>query len=202
MIAIVGGLATAVLWASTLLGSARSARLIGSWSTLGWVMLVGLVVTIPLIVITSPPVELTGEQLGYLTAAGLANSIGLLLVYTALQRGKVGVVGPIVSTEGAIGATLAILAGDPVAGPTIALLALIAAGVALASFERRATPLEGDERPTVSAPVTAADRARARPSCSGSTSTRRAASRPTCRSPGRSCRRASRVSSSSRSRSS
>ena len=67
MIAIVGGLATAVLWASTLLGSARSARLIGSWSTLGWVMLVGLVVTIPLIVITSPPVELTGEQLGYLT---------------------------------------------------------------------------------------------------------------------------------------
>ena len=161
----------------------------------------GLVVTIPLIVITSPPVELTGEQLGYLTAAGLANSIGLLLVYTALQRGKVGVVGPIVSTEGAIGATLAILAGDPVAGPTIALLALIAAGVALASFERRATPLEGDERPTVSAPVTALI-ALGAAVLFGINLTRRAASRRSCHWRGRSCRRGSPGSSLSRSRSS
>jgi drug/metabolite transporter (DMT)-like permease len=156
VIAIVGGLATAVLWASTLLGSARSARLIGSWSTLGWVMLVGLVVSIPLVVVTSPPVTLTQEQLIYLTVAGLANSIGLLLVYTALQRGKVGVVGPIVSTEGAIGATLAVMAGDAISGPTLALLALIAAGVSLAAYERRVIPEEGDTRPTVSAPVTAA----------------------------------------------
>src|SRR6476619_3324420 len=85
VIAIVGGLATAVLWASTLLGSARSARLIGSWSTLGWVMLIGLVVTVPLVVLTSPPVTLTTEQLAYLAAAGIANSAGLLLVYTALR---------------------------------------------------------------------------------------------------------------------
>jgi drug/metabolite transporter (DMT)-like permease len=156
VIAIVGGLATAVLWASTLLGSARSARLIGSWSTLGWVMLVGLVVSIPLVVVSSPPVQLTQEQLIYLTVAGLANSIGLLLVYTALQRGKVGVVGPIVSTEGAIGATLAVMAGDAISGPTLALLAVIAAGVALAAYERGVIPEEGDTRPTVSAPVTAA----------------------------------------------
>jgi drug/metabolite transporter (DMT)-like permease len=154
VIAIVGGLATAVLWATTLLGSARSARLIGSWSTLGWVMLVGLVVAVPLVVFTSPPVDLTREQLIYLAVAGIANSAGLLLVYTALQRGKVGVVGPIVSTEGAIGAGLAILAGDQVSGPAIAILALIAFGVVLASFERR-TVAPDEARHTVSAPVTA-----------------------------------------------
>src|SRR5262245_6118489 len=136
VIAIGGGLATAVLWATTLLGSARSARLIGSWSTLGWVMLIGLVVTLPF-VIASPPVTLTERELVFLTAAGIANSGGLLLVYSALRRGKVAVVGPIVSTEGAIGATLAILAGDPITGPALAILGLIAVGVVLAAIERR-----------------------------------------------------------------
>jgi uncharacterized membrane protein len=153
VIAIVGGLATAVLWATTLLGSARSARLIGPWSTLGWVMLIGLAVAVPLVVFTSPPVELTPTEILHLTVAGIANSGGLLLVYTALQRGKVGVVGPIVSTEGAIGATLAIIAGDPVSGPAVAILALIATGVVLAATERRSA--EEAAADLVSAPVTA-----------------------------------------------
>jgi drug/metabolite transporter (DMT)-like permease len=152
VIAIVGGLATAVLWAMTLLGSARSARLIGSWSTLGWVMLIGLAVTVPLVLLTSPPVDLSQTEIAYLTAAGVANSGGLLLVYTALRRGKVGVVGPIVSTEGAIGASFAILAGDPISGPAIAVLALIAVGVVLAAIDRQAP---GAEQATVSAGATA-----------------------------------------------
>jgi drug/metabolite transporter (DMT)-like permease len=154
VIAIVGGLATAVLWATTLLGSARSARLIGSWSTLGWVMLIGLAMSVPLVIVTSPPVDLTQTQLLLLTVAGIANSGGLLFVYTALQRGKVGVVGPIVSTEGAIGAGLAVLAGDEISGPALAILALIAIGVALAAFERR-TAAPDELGHDVSAPVTA-----------------------------------------------
>ena len=136
VIAILGGLATAVLWATTLIGSARSARLIGSWSTLAWVMLVGLAVAVPLIVLTSPPVALSGGDVLNLAVLGVANSAGLLCVYTALQRGKVAVVGPIVSTEGAIAAALAILAGDPVSQAAVWLLAIIALGVVLAAIER------------------------------------------------------------------
>ena len=153
MIAIVGGLATAVLWATTLLGSARSARLIGSWSTLGWVMLIGLVVTLPFVV-AAPPVTFTERELILLTAAGIANSGGLLLVYTALRRGKVAVVGPIVSTEGAIGATLAVIAGDPISGPALAILGLIAVGVVMAAIDRRDRGPEA-ETATVSATGTA-----------------------------------------------
>lgn len=136
MIAILGGLATAVLWATTLIGSSRSARVIGAWSTLAWVMLVGLVVAIPLLVFSGGAVRLSDRDLLHLAVAGLANTCGLLLVYTALRRGKVAVVGPIVSTEGAIGATLAVLAGDPVTGAAIAVLAVIAVGVVMASTER------------------------------------------------------------------
>jgi len=149
VIAIVGGLVTSLLWASTLLGSARAARLIGAWSTLAWVMLIGLAVTIPLILVTGSRVELTPTYAQQLAIAGTANTAGLLLGYVALRRGKVAVVGPIVSTEGAIGAVLAIAAGDALTATAAALLALIAAGVVLASFEHPSDRItaDGDTRP-------------------------------------------------------
>ena len=163
MIAIVGGLVTSVLWASTLLGSARAARLIGAWSTLGWVMLIGLAATIPLIVLTGSGVDLTPTYVGQLAVAGVANTSGLLLGYMALRRGKVAVVGPIVSTEGAIGAVLAIAAGDALTATAGVLLALVAVGVVLASFEHPSDRVvaDGDTRPNPdetgrSAAVTAA----------------------------------------------
>jgi drug/metabolite transporter (DMT)-like permease len=137
VIPILFGLVTAALWASTLLGSSRSARLIGSWSTRGWVMLIGLTISIPVTLLTSPAIAFSDSELFHLIVAGIANSAGLLFVYTALQRGKVAVVGPIVSTEGAIGATLAILNGDPVTAVGMAVLALIVVGVVLAAIERQ-----------------------------------------------------------------
>src|SRR5207245_1894849 len=84
-------------------GSARAARLIGAWSTLAWVMLIGLAVTIPLILVTGSRVELTPTYGQQLAVAGTANTAGLLLGYFALRRGKVAVVGAIVSAEGPIG---------------------------------------------------------------------------------------------------
>jgi uncharacterized membrane protein len=140
MLAILAGLATAAIWATTLLASSRSARLIGPTSTLAWVMLVGLFVTVPLIALTSPPVTLTGEDVARLAVAGVANTGGLLLAYMALRGGKVAVVGPIVSTEGAIAAVLAILAGDVVTAATIGVLAVIAIGVVLAAVEPEGPP--------------------------------------------------------------
>ncbi len=159
VIAILGGLGTALLWATTLLGSQRSSRLIGAWSTLAWVMLVGLVVAVPAVLLTGTNVSLDGRDMLHLAVAGVANSAGLLLVYTALRRGKVGVVGPIVSTEGAIGATLAVVAGDPISGAAIGILALIAVGVVMASIERSADALDPSANaptPGTSALVTAA----------------------------------------------
>ena len=149
MIAIVGGLATAVLWAMTLLGSARASRLIGAWSTLAWVMLIGLAVAVPLVLLTGSTVTLTGQDVINLAIAGVANTAGLLLVYMALRRGQVAVVGPIVSTEGAIGAAIAIVAGDPLTAAAGALLAVIAVGVVLASVEQPSARVTaaGDTRP-------------------------------------------------------
>jgi drug/metabolite transporter (DMT)-like permease len=154
VIAILGGIGTAALWATTLLGSARASRVIGAWSTLAWVMLVGLVIAVPFLVVGGGDVRLTERDLFHLAVAGVANTGGLLFVYTALRRGKVAVVGPIVSTEGAIAATLAVLAGDPISGPALAVLALIAVGVVMAATERSARTADParDPRAFVAAP--------------------------------------------------
>jgi drug/metabolite transporter (DMT)-like permease len=158
VIAILFGLATAVLWAATLLGAARSTRLIGSWSTLAWIMLIGLVVAVPLVVLTAGPVAFDQRDIFHLAVAGIANTAGLLLVYAALRRGKVGVIGPIVSTEGAIAATLAVLDGDPVTLIAVGLLAVITVGVIMAASEPSSEPppSPGDAAPTVPIPSAAA----------------------------------------------
>jgi len=136
--AIVFGLATAVLWATTLLASARASRLLGPWSTLAWVMLIGLVVTLPFVVASAPSVAMSQQDVVLMATAGVANSAGLLCNYAAVRRGKVAVVGPIISTEGAIAAVLAVIAGDPLSAAAAAVLLLIAVGVVLASIDQSA----------------------------------------------------------------
>jgi len=138
VLAIVFGLTTAFLWATTLLASARASRLLGPWSTLAWVMLIGLVVTLPFVLVTAPSVTLTGRDVTLMAVAGVVNSVGLLCNYAAVRRGKVALVGPIVSTEGAIAAVLAVIAGDPLSAAAAVVLAVIAIGVVLASIDRSA----------------------------------------------------------------
>lgn len=101
-------------------------------SVLAWVMLTGLVLVIPLTAAGGHPQGLGSSELGWLALSGLGNVVGLLLSYTALRTGKVSLVGPITSTEGAIAAVLAVLAGEAL-GPGVGItLGVIAVGVVLA----------------------------------------------------------------------
>ena len=153
--AILGGLGAAVAWAVTLLCTSRATRMIGSGSVLAWVMLVGFCIVVPWAALVGIPDELDRGSATWLLVAGLGNIVGLLLVYTALREGKVGIVGPIVSTEGAIAAVLAVLAGEHLAAGSAAMLGLIAVGIALA-----ATTAESSD---VSEVASAVDRARSVP---------------------------------------
>jgi len=133
MLAIVGGLGAAVCWAVSSLSASRSARAIGSWATLGWVMLLGTVIAVPATVIWGGGATIGPEALVLLVLAGASNVVGLLLAYTALQRGKVAVIAPIVSTEGAAGAVISVLLGEQVAAIAAVVLTVIAVGIVLAS---------------------------------------------------------------------
>ena len=133
MIAVLGGLGAAVAWAATMLTASRASPLIGSWSTLAWVMLTGLLVVGPVALVQGRPEGLDGGAVTWLAIAGFGNITGLLLVYTALRIGKVGVIAPITSTEGAVAAVIAVVAGETLGAWTALALVVIALGVVLAA---------------------------------------------------------------------
>lgn len=134
MIAVLGGLGAAVCWATGTLSAARASRLVGARSVLVWVMIVGFVVTAPIAAASGIPHGLGSRELGWMAVAGVGNVAGLLLAYEGMRVGKVSIVAPISSTEGAIAAVLAVVAGEALGGTSAALLALIAVGVVLASL--------------------------------------------------------------------
>lgn len=135
MLAIAGGLGAAASWAFATLASSRSSRMIGAFSVIGWVMLVGFVAAIVPAALTVPA-DLQPGLVAALVLTGLSYNAGLLLTYAALTVGRVSIVAPITATEGAIAAVAAVALGEPLAPSTAVLLAGIAVGVVLAAFER------------------------------------------------------------------
>jgi len=136
LFAILGGLGAAICWATSSLAAARSARLIGSWATVGWVMLIGILIAVPATIVGGAGANLTPEALALLGISGAGNVVGLLLAYTAFKAGKVAVIAPIISTEGAMGAVISIALGEQVAMAAAIVLTAIAIGVILASSGR------------------------------------------------------------------
>jgi uncharacterized membrane protein len=136
MIAIVGGLGAAAAWAVSMLTASRATRLIGPSSVLAWVLLTGLCIVLPWAASEGVPDGLDSSSATWLLLAGAGNVVGLLCSYSAMRVGKVALIAPIVSTEGAIAALLAVLTGEDVAEGAAVALAAIAVGIALAAVPR------------------------------------------------------------------
>jgi len=134
--AIIGGLGAAILWATATVASSRSSRLIGSRVVLAWVMIVGVAVGLPIGIISGVPADIPPGAPFLLLLAGICYAAGLQVTYAALTIGKVAIVAPIVATEGAIAAMIAVALGDPIGLIAGVLLAIIAIGVVLSSLER------------------------------------------------------------------
>ncbi|MBA3234502.1 MAG: DMT family transporter [Chloroflexi bacterium] len=162
MIAIIGGLGAAVLWAAATLASSRSSRMLGSRVVLGWVMLVGMVVGLPLALLSPGPATIVPSTYALLALAGTSGVVGLQLAYAALRIGKVSIVAPIVATSGAVAALIAVSLGDVIGPVAAAMLAVIAIGVVLSARSPGKTDVPAgefdvvadaiDEPPPVGAP--------------------------------------------------
>jgi drug/metabolite transporter (DMT)-like permease len=142
MLAIVGGLGAALVFATVTLCNSRSSRMIGPTQLLSWVMLIGLAIVAPLVVLEGVPDDLDAESGAWLAVAGIGNVVGLLLAYAALRVGKVGIVAPVIATQGAVAAVLAVVAGESIGAGAAVTLAVIAVGVVLAGLAG-----EADEDP-------------------------------------------------------
>jgi len=144
VIAIVGGLVAAVMWATSALCISRSTKLIPPVAVLGWVLLIGSVISAPFALAQGVPPGLGREQVALLVVTAIGNTTGLLLVYSSLRHGKVGVVAPITSAQGAAAAVFAVIAGEEIATGAGIALAAIVLGVVLSSMSR--TRDEGSDR--------------------------------------------------------
>ncbi len=133
--AVIGGLGAALAWALATLAAARASRELGPWSTTALVIFIGLIATLPLLIIETPPETVATEDVLWLVVAGLGYSVGMVFNYTALAGGKVPVTAPIVSTEGSIAAALAVLTGEAASPLLGAMLVLIAVGVFVVALQ-------------------------------------------------------------------
>jgi drug/metabolite transporter (DMT)-like permease len=100
-------------------------------------MLVGLVVTAPIALTEGIPADLHGGRLVWFVLAGTGNVAGLVLAYAALRTGPVGLVAPLLSTEGAIAAVIAIVAGEHLDAAVAVALVVIGIGVLMAAMASR-----------------------------------------------------------------
>ncbi len=128
-----------------MLTSSRASRIAAPGPVLAWVMVTGFAITAPFALASSTPPR---ASIGWLAIAGVGNTIGLLLEYTAVRSGKVGIVAAIASTEGAVAAVIATIAGEVMTAATGAVLALITTGVVLAALGQHGDVEGTDQRPT------------------------------------------------------
>ncbi len=149
MISIVFGLGTAVCFATSSLINSRVSKVIGPWSTVSWIMAIGLLITLPFTIAAGAPENL-GDSGLFLVLAGVGNVAGLVLVSLAFRIGKVGVVAPIVATEGAISAVFAAVTGESLAPLIAFLLMVVVVGIVIAAIAPDPVPLD-HERPILAA---------------------------------------------------
>jgi drug/metabolite transporter (DMT)-like permease len=136
VIAIVGGFVAAGMWAASALCISRSTRMVPPISVLGWVLLIGAVISAPFALSEGVPAGFGGEHVGLIVLTAIGNTTGLLCAYSALRLGKIGVVAPITSAQGAAAAVIAVLAGERVAAGAGLALGFIVLGVVLSSMAR------------------------------------------------------------------
>lgn len=137
MLAVLGGLGAAVAWAISTLCSSRSSRMMEPMAVVALIMVVGLVITAPIAAADGVP-NFDAESLTWLVVSGAGNVGGLVIAYHALRIGQVALVAPLVSTEGAITATIALLAGESLAPGVGLALAIIAIGVCMSAVPESA----------------------------------------------------------------
>lgn len=142
MIAVLGGIGAALAWAVSTLCSSRSSRMIAPTSVVAWLLIFGLLLTAPIAIGVGIPKHLDSVSGIWLIVAGGGNVLGLALSYRALRIGRVAVISPIVSTEGAISATIAVIAGESLALDVALTLAVIVLGICLAAIPSDAVGTE------------------------------------------------------------
>ena len=135
MIPILAGLTAALCWGLSTVAASRSTRILGSQQALAYVMLLGLAALAVIAPAAGLPAHFGAAALSWALLAGLGSAWGLSMLYRAIRLGKVGVVTPIASTEGAVAAVLSIALGERLTLSVALCLVVVAFGVVVVTLQ-------------------------------------------------------------------
>ncbi len=133
-ITVLLGLASAVVWGLPDVALARATRAVGVVPVVVGSLLIGLLVTSPVLLFAGGLPTITLRAAAMLIGAGALTLLAYLIAFTAFQRGKVSVVAPIIACEGAVAAVIAILLGEQLDQRVLMLLPVAIIGVVLAAM--------------------------------------------------------------------
>jgi len=133
---VLAGLAAAAAFASATVTVSELSRSIGTGRTVSVSLSLGFVAIAIAAGLTGPP-HADATTIFWLSIAGVTSLLGFALACAAFRHGGLGIAVPVISSEGAIAALIAIAAGEPLGGIVAAGLAVVAVGVLLATFARR-----------------------------------------------------------------
>jgi drug/metabolite transporter (DMT)-like permease len=118
---------TACTWGSISVLEARVSRAIGGPSALAWIFGMGLLVVLPLALWHGIP-DAGGGAWAWALAAAAGSLIGLAMMFTSMQYGRVGLVTATISSQGAFASIYAAIAGESLHPLSFVAIAVSAAG--------------------------------------------------------------------------
>jgi drug/metabolite transporter (DMT)-like permease len=125
-------LAAAVAWGIASYASAPAAREAGVRCALAWSALIAPVILWPLALLLSGVPNPGSRDVAWAGVFGLGLVGALGLGFRAMTLGRVSIVATVISTDGAMAATVSIVRGETVGGLVLAGLTVIVVGVLLA----------------------------------------------------------------------
>lgn len=127
MIGVLLATFTACTWGSISVLEARVSRALGGASALAWVFGVGLVVVLPIALIHGPPDASAGAW-AWAALASVCSLVGLVMMFTGLRFGRVGLITATISSQGAFAAIYAAIGGQSLHALSVVAIGVSAAG--------------------------------------------------------------------------
>jgi drug/metabolite transporter (DMT)-like permease len=149
--AVVGGLIAALAWGSATIASAQASRDAGPFVAFACANVVALAITLPIALASGSPTGAPAAAWGWAVVYGFGLIGAFGFAFPALTIGRVGIVAPVIATDGAIAALFAILTGESVASLAAAGLVLVVGGVVLSVLQPAPAESAGPRRDRLAA---------------------------------------------------
>lgn len=136
LFAILGGLGAMIGWGTTDFFAKKTVDKIGDASALFWMQFIGIFPLLLILLFKFDISDLTFPSILLMAFWALIDGAGYLLFFSALEKGKVSIISPIVASYAAFSVIVSAIAfGETITSQTLLILGLIFVGIILTSLD-------------------------------------------------------------------